>query len=118
MNRADAKTPSTPARYASTIRLRPGQEAEYRQLHAAVWPEVIEQIHRSGIRNYSIFLRDGILFAYYEYVGDDHDADLAAMAQDDKTRAWWTLTGPCQLPIESAGPDEWWAAMGEVFHVD
>ena len=60
----------------------------------------------------------GLLFAYYEYVGTDHDADMAAMAEDDQTRAWWELTGPCQHPVEGAGPEEWWAAMEEVFHVD
>jgi L-rhamnose mutarotase len=113
-----SKTPSPPTRFASVIRLRLEQEAEYRRLHAEVWPEVADQIRRSNIRNYSIFLRDGVLFAYFEYVGEDYRRDMAAMAEDERTREWWTLTDPCQLAVETAAPGEWWAPMEEVFHLD
>jgi L-rhamnose mutarotase len=116
---ATASTPATPngiQRYASVIRLRPEHEAEYRRLHADVWPGVLRRIRDSGITNYSIFLRDGMLFSYYEYVGDNHDRDLAAMADDPETRRWWELTDPCQQPVDSAAPGERWAALTEVFH--
>jgi L-rhamnose mutarotase len=109
---------SAPRRYGSVIRLRPEREAEYVRLHAEVWPSVLEQIHRSNLRNYSIFLRDGHLFAYYEYVGEDHEADLAAMAADPGTRRWWELTAPCQQPVATAAEGTWWAPMTEVFHTD
>lgn len=105
-------------RFGSVIRLRPEKEAEYRELHAAVWPAVLDQIQRSGIRNYTIFLRDGLLFSYFEYVGEDFDADLAAMAKDPETQRWWTLTDPCQQPVQSAAEGEWWAPLEEVFHAD
>jgi L-rhamnose mutarotase len=109
---------TTPQRYAAVIRLRPEREAEYLRLHAEAWPAVLAQIRRSNIRNYSIFLRDGTLFAYYEYVGDDHDADMAAMAADAETRRWWELTDPCQQPVPTAPEGTWWAPMTEVFHTD
>jgi L-rhamnose mutarotase len=105
-------------RHASVIKLRPEHEAEYRRLHADVWPGVLEQIRRSGIVNYSIFLRDGLLFSYYEYVGDNHAADLAAMASDPETRRWWELTDPCQQPVDTAGAGQRWAPMTEVFHTE
>lgn len=105
-------------RHGSVIRLRPGKEQRYRELHAAVWPDVLRQIADSNIRNYSIFLRDGMLFSYFEYVGEDLAADLAAMAEDQRTREWWELTDPCQEPVPSARPGEHWAEMEEVFHVD
>ena len=72
-----------PRRVAQVVRLKDGAEEEYRRLHAAVWEDVLEQIRRSHISNYSIFLRDGLLVAYFEYAGQDLAADLAAMAQDD-----------------------------------
>ncbi len=81
-----------------------------------VWEDVLEQIRRSHISNYSIFLRDGLLLAYFEYDGDDLAADLAAMAQDERTREWWTLTDPLQEPVASAAEGEWWAPLEEVFH--
>lgn len=111
-------TPSHPhpERIAQVIRLRPEAEADYRRLHAAVWPDVLEQIRQSNLRNYSIFLRDGLLFAYFEYAGNDYPADLALMANDPRTREWWQLTDPMQQPVDTAGDGEWWAPLEEVFH--
>lgn len=105
-------------RHGSMTGLRPEGEREYRRLHAAVWPDVLRQIHDSNIRNYSIFLRDGLLFSYFEYVGDDLAADLAAMAADPRTREWWALTDPCQQPPATAAAEEQWAPMEEVFHCE
>jgi L-rhamnose mutarotase len=105
-------------RYAAVIRLRPEQEAEYRALHAAVWPAVLTTLTRANIRNYSIFLRDGLLFSYLEYVGEDYAADMARVAADPETQRWWTFTDPCQQPVDTAAAGEWWAPMEEVFHLD
>ncbi|HWN33519.1 MAG TPA: L-rhamnose mutarotase [Pseudonocardia sp.] len=110
--------PTPPRRVGTVIRLRPEHERAYRELHAAVWPDVLAQITRSNIRNYTIFLRDGLLFAYFEYTGTDYTADLAAMAADPRTREWWALTDPCQRPVDSAADGEWWAPLEEVFHAD
>lgn len=105
-------------RCASVIGLRPEHEAQYRALHANVWPDVLAALKRAHVRNYSIFLRDGQLFSYYEYMGDDHDADLAKLADDPATRRWWTLTDVCQRPVETAEDGQWWAPAQEVFHCD
>ncbi len=105
-------------RYGSVIRLRPEMEARYRELHAAVWPEVLAQISASNIRNYTIFLRDGVLFSYFEYVGEDFAGDMARMAQDPTTQQWWQLTDPCQERLPETPDGEQWAPMEEVFHVD
>ena len=105
-------------RVGTVIRLRPEHEQVYRELHAAVWPDVLAQIARSNIRNYTIFLRDGLLFAYFEYTGTDYQADMAAMAADPRTQQWWKLTDPCQRPVHSAAEGEWWAPLEEVFHTD
>ena len=105
-------------RIASVIRLRPENEAEYRALHAAVWPGVLTMLRTANITNYSIFLRDGVLFSYLEYTGDDYAADTALIAADEQTQRWWKLTDPCQQPVESAADGEWWAPAEEVFHAD
>ena len=105
-------------RYGSVIRLKPEKEAEYRELHANAWPDVLEMIHTCNIRNYSIYLKDGYLFSYFEYIGDDFDADMQKMADDPVTQSWWKLTDPCQEPLESRREGEWWASMEEVFHTD
>lgn len=105
-------------RYAMAIRVKPEMLEAYRHLHANTWPQVLKQISQSNIKNYSIFHRDGMLFSYFEYHGDDYEADMARMAEDKVTRAWWKLTDPCQEPLESAADGEWWAQMEEVFHHD
>lgn len=105
-------------RYGSVIRLRPEKEQEYKRYHAAVWPEVLETIRLCNIRNYSIYLKDGYLFGYYEYHGEDYAADMAKMAADPKTREWWAIMQPLQEPLATRSPDEWWAAMEEVFHAE
>ncbi|MFF4209936.1 L-rhamnose mutarotase [Streptomyces sp. NPDC001796] len=105
-------------RFAAVIRLRPEKEREYRELHAAAWPGVLAALKRANIGNYSIFLRDGLLFSYLEYTGTDYAADTAAIAADPVSREWWALTDPCQQPLDSVAGGQWWAPAEEVFHLD
>ncbi|MFE3264987.1 MULTISPECIES: L-rhamnose mutarotase [unclassified Streptomyces] len=105
-------------RHAAVVRLRPEKEAEYRALHAAAWPGVLEALKRARIGNYSIFLRDGLLFSYLEYTGDDYAADTAAIATDPTSQRWWALTDPCQQPLDTAVDGQLWASAEEIFHLD
>jgi L-rhamnose mutarotase len=105
-------------RFGQRIGVRPDRIDDYERLHAQVWPEVLDQIRRSNIRNYSIF-RDGTsLFAYFEYVGDDYAADMAAMATDPATQGWWALTDAMQEPRPDREPGAWWKTIPEIFHAD
>lgn len=75
-------------------------------------------IRECHIENYSIYWKDDLLFSYFEYHGDDFNADMARMAAHPKTREWWAIMQPMQQPLESRKPGEWWAEMEEVFHLD
>ncbi len=105
-------------RYGMVIKVRPEKLAEYKRLHANVWPEVLATIRRCNIRNYSIYLKDGFLFSYFEYVGHDFEKDMAKMAADPITQEWWSHCKPCQEPLETRAEGDWWAGMEEVFHCD
>jgi L-rhamnose mutarotase len=105
-------------RSGSVLQLPPENYERYKELHAAVWPEVLEQIRKSNLRNYSIYHKDGWLFSYFEYVGTDFEADMAEMAKDPTTQEWWKVCGPLQRPLETRQPGEWWAEMEELFHFD
>jgi len=105
-------------RYGSVIGVRPEKLEEYKRLHAAVWPGVLDMIRACNIRNYSIYFKDGLLFSYFEYVGDDFEADMARMAADSLTQEWWAVCKPCQDPLPTRGDGEWWASMEEVFHCE
>ena len=105
-------------RYGSVIGVRPEKLEEYKRLHAAVWPDVLKMIKDCNIRNYSIYYKDGYLFSYFEYTGTDFDGDMAKMAADPTTQKWWAVCKPCQSPLPTRKPGEWWADMEEVFHCD
>ena len=105
-------------RYGMVIKVLPEKLDEYKRLHAAVWSGVLDMIRQCNIHNYSIYTKDGYLFSYYEYVGDDYKADMAKMAADPTTQRWWEVCEPCQRPLETRAEGEWWAEMEEVFHTD
>jgi len=105
-------------RYGQVLKLQPGALEEYARLHADVWPEVLAKITACNIRNYSIFHKDGYLFAYFEYDGDNFEADMAKMGADPVTQRWWSVCKPLQDPLPTRAEGEWWANMDEVFHVD
>ncbi|MEI9907155.1 MAG: L-rhamnose mutarotase [Actinomycetota bacterium] len=105
-------------RYASVIGMKPEHREEYERLHANVWPDVLAQIRSSNIRNYSIYRYGELLFSYFEYVGTDFEADMAAMAADPTTQKWWAVCMPLQTPVDDRADGEWWAAIPEIFHAD
>ena len=105
-------------RYGQVIGVKPEQIEAYEHIHAHVWPEVLSMIETCHMRNYSIFRHGTLLFAYFEYIGEDYATDMAYMAADPKTREWWTHTEPMQEPLADRIEGEWWTAMREVFHTD
>lgn len=105
-------------RFAQIVRVKPECIAEYERIHAAVWPEVLSTIHACHMRNYSIFRHETYLFAYFEYDGEDFEADMRLMAADPKTQEWWRITDPMQEPLTEHESGDWWLKLKEVFHTD
>ena len=112
--------------FGSIVGLRPEWVERYKVLHEHVFAGVLDRLARSNIRNYSIFLgqaRDDAkagpdgealtLFSHLEYTGADHAGDMAAMAADETTKQWWTLTDPMQVPLPERAEGDWWAALPE-----
>jgi len=107
-------------RYGQVIQLHEDAVARYRELHASVWPGVLAMLSACNVTNYTIFLREpeNLLFAYFEYVGEDFTADMARMAADPTTQQWWEVAMPLQEPLATRDEGEWWAPTQEVFHLD
>lgn len=53
-------------RAAYILMVRPGMEQAYREAHLAVWPELIAEASKAGVRNHSVFMRGRTLFVYLE----------------------------------------------------
>lgn len=107
-------------RMGMVIGIKAEHIAEYKRLHAAVWPEVLGMISACNIRNYTIFLREpeNLLFGYWEYHGADFKADAAKMAADPRTQDWWAINMPLQAPLSSRKDGDWWANCKPIFHLD
>jgi len=105
-------------RFGVINRLRPEALQLYKEFHQSVWPDVLALITRCNIRNYSIYQKDGYLFAYFEYHGTDYKRDMDKMARCPTMRRWWSIMEPMQDPLETRAEGEWWAEMEEVFHLD
>jgi L-rhamnose mutarotase len=104
-------------RVAFTLQVRPEMIGEYRRHHAAVWPEMLDALRRSGWRDYSLFLReDGTLFGYVEVPGTFEEA-RAAMDAEPVNARWQALMAPF-FEGDGRAPDQQMAVLDEVFHLD
>ncbi len=105
------------ARVAWMMRLKPGGEEKYKEFHDNIWPELVENIRSSGVRNYSIFRRGLDLFAYLESEGDGpNPAGSEGRKVDPVTQRWWKELEPYMECEPDASPKMW--PLDEVFHLD
>ncbi|MEU1622613.1 L-rhamnose mutarotase [Streptomyces sp. NPDC005722] len=98
------------------LKVRKDRLAEYRERHAAVWPEMLEALSAAGWHNYSLFLReDGLLVGYLET--EDFAAAQEAMAATDVNARWQAEMGDFFEALDGARPDEAMRPLAEVFHL-
>jgi L-rhamnose mutarotase len=105
------------ARYCFQLQVRPDRLDEYRERHRAVWPEMLAALRDTGWRNYSLFLRpDGFLVGYVE--ADDLGAAQAGMAATAVNGRWQAEMAPFFADLQGRRPDEGFALLEEVFHLE
>ena len=102
-------------RVGFTMRLLPGQEAEYRRRHADVWPEMLDALKAAGVRDYSIFLHGIDLFAYLEV--DDFDRFRERMAATEVNDRWQTDMAELIDPLTDPATG-FHQRLEEIFHLD
>jgi L-rhamnose mutarotase len=108
--------------FGSVVELKATHEKQYRELHADVWPEVLNAIKAANIHNYHIFIAplDGkkYLFSFFEYHGNDMKNDFAKMALDETTRKkWWPLTDSYQEIIPGTPDGEQWMSLESLMSI-
>jgi L-rhamnose mutarotase len=102
-------------RVCFTLRVRADRLAEYRERHAAVWPEMLHEIEASGRRNYSIFLKDdGLLIGYFET--DDLEASNAYLADSPVAARWEAEMAPFFEDLDGRA-DQQFASVPEIFNL-
>ena len=98
------------------LQVKPARMAEYRDRHAAVWPEMRAALTEAGWRNYSLFLSgSGMLIGYLEC--DDFDAARAAMEATDVNARWQAEMGEFFQDLGGRRPDEGLLQLDEIFHL-
>ena len=98
------------------LQVRPERVAEYRERHAAVWPEMLRALKRAGWNHYSLFLSpDGLLIGYLET--PDLAAAQEAMAATDVNARWQRQMGEFFVDLDGA-PDTGFRQLTEVFNLD
>ena len=103
-------------RYCFQLQVKPERIAEYRDRHAAVWPDMLRALAETDWRNYSLFLRrDGLLIGYVE--SDDLAAAQAAMDTTDVNARWQAEMGPFFEALD-VPPDQGFVLLEEVFHLE
>jgi L-rhamnose mutarotase len=99
------------------LKVRQDRIEEYRERHAAVWPEMLSALSAAGWRNYSLFLRDdGLLVGYLET--EDFAAAQEAMAATEVNARWQAEMAGFFESLDGARPDEAMTPLTEVFHLD
>jgi L-rhamnose mutarotase len=88
------------------------------RLHRDVWPDLLELFQVYHVRNFTVFYHSGYLFSYKEYTGSHYDEDMAKLGEEPLMKQWLALTDPCQMPLASRKPGEFWADTSEIFHMD
>lgn len=122
---ADGKDLHSGKRICQVIKIKPEKLEEYKELHAKVWPKVLNKMRNYHIEDYSIhFLPEySLLIANLKYTGDNWEKDAEAMRADPDNHEWWAVTDAFQesMVAESTGSTDvkgWWKNLEEVFRFE
>jgi L-rhamnose mutarotase len=102
-------------REAFKMYLKKGYEAEYERRHRAIWPEVVKELKKSGVFDYSIYLdkETDTLFAFQKCFGEASSQDLGAT---ETIKKWWHYMADIMETNEDESPVS--VPLHEVFHLD
>ncbi len=105
-------------RVGMVIKIHEDNIEEYKKLHAPDNPGVRDLLSKYNMHNFSIFLQksdDGNYyeFGYYEYDGEDFEADMAKLAKEPRNIEWLKVCDPMQVPLKG---HDGWAEMEQVYY--
>ncbi len=116
-NKSDTSKPNV-IRIGMVIKLKSERIKDYQAVHADSNPGVRDLLQKYNMRNFSIFmtqLEDGNFyeFGYYEYLGNNYEADMAALASEPRNIEWLKVCDPMQIPLKG---ETSWKKMQQVFY--
>ena len=102
-------------RKGAVMKLYHGKADEYERRHAELWSEIIEEIHRNGGKNYTIF-HDPETDLLFEYIEVEDEAVWAARGGDEIIKKWWAYMSDIMETNYDNSPYS--RKINEVFHLD
>lgn len=91
-------------RLAFRMKLHPGMEQEYTRRHDAIWPELVQLLHDTGISEYSIFL-DRETLSLFGVLKITSPVAMEALPHHPVMKKWWSYmhdimeTNPDHSPV-------------------
>ena len=99
------------------LQVKPERIAEYRERHAAVWPDMLEALASTGWHNYSLFLReDGLLIGYVETPSIEQAR--AGMQDTEVNGRWQAEMAEFFEDLGDQQPDQGFLVLEEIFHLE
>ncbi len=105
-------------RYAMAVRLKPEKKDYYIKNHQNVWPEVLIELKKNKVKNYSIFIKEDFLFGYLEYEGNNFDQDMKEMGKIPIIEKWEKSMIECFKPFPKNENNQSWVLMDEIFYME
>jgi len=104
-------------RYAMAVKLKDEKKNFYLKNHQNVWPEILDELKKIKIKNYSIFLKEDFMFGYLEYEGNNFDEDMIQMGKIPIVDKWTKLMIDCFNPFPNNEENDSWVMMDEIFYM-
>lgn len=97
------------------MQLKPGNEAEYKRRHDEIWPELVAELQRAGVRDYTIYLdpRTHTLYASQK-VTEHNTADR--LAEQEIVQKWWAYMADLMETNPDNSPKVY--DLAEMFYMD
>nr|WP_293304701.1 L-rhamnose mutarotase [Allomuricauda sp.] len=90
----------------------------YEEYHEKVWPEILESITDSGIKNMEIYRIENRLFMIMEVDASfSFEAKQQADEENPKVQEWEKLMWNYQQALPSAKPGEKWLLTKKIFEL-
>lgn len=105
-------------RYCQTLTLRDDPELvrQYIDVHAHVWPEIIDGQHEVGILQMQIFAKDCTLFMIVDTVDEfDWERDMARLSTLPRQAEWEAYVSQFQGCAANATSAEKWQLLTQIF---
>jgi L-rhamnose mutarotase len=113
---AHTALPAMATRVCFQLQVHPDRIAEYRERHAAVWPEMRAALSAAGWRDYSLFISPaGLVIGVCEC--DDFGAARRAMEETEVNARWQREMAPFFEGLDGQRPDEGLELLEEIFHL-